>query len=406
MGKLPTRTEKRTAGALHCLLLLCVVFPALNICLHAQTNGEPVVIGKKIQIHSTIFNQDRILLIATPAGYDEGTERYPVLYVLDGESNFVQAADIAGFLAESDRIPPMLVVGIVNVNRSHDLTPRTEDELEIRFHPNTGGADIFLQSLKTELMPYINQHYRTRSYKMLVGHSLGGLFAMYALASDPQLFNAYIAIDPTLGWNHKSVMSMLQMNLKKLKDVSSDLYVTVTEPSSVTYRLCATLKDNSPKEFRWTFKAMPEETHNSIVHQSIYSGLDTIFDGWHLGNPLKLYDECGMAAIQQHFAQGGKRYGYDREASPFTISLIVAGLLEKGRLEDAGTVLLQDQKRYPPPWNQLEALARAYAQQGNSPEAIRFYKLSLQQNPKNDWVRKKLAELGVDLKQAPAPAPQ
>jgi hypothetical protein len=54
------------------------------------------------------------------------------------------------------------------------------------------------------------------------------------------------------------------------------------------------LNKKTPREFRWTFKQMPGETHTSIPHQSIYSGLDTIFDGWHLANPLKLYDEGGL----------------------------------------------------------------------------------------------------------------
>jgi hypothetical protein len=82
---------------------------------------------------------------------------------------------------------------------------------------------------------------------------------------------------------------------------------------------------------------------------------------------------------------------------PFTISLLVAGLIKKGRLEEASDVLLHDPTHYPAPWNQLDALARAYADRGNSQEAIRFYTLSLKQNPSNDWARQKLTEMGVSL---------
>ena len=369
----------------------------------AQDNGEPIVIGKRIQIHSKVLDETRTLLIATPDGYDQETERYPVLYMLDGEENFVQAVGIVQSLAEGDRIPPILVVGIGNTERERDLAPHTEVELEIRFHPKSGGANEFLKFISNELIPYVDLHYRTRPYKILVGHSLGGLFAVYALASDPRLFNAYIAIDPTtLSWNNGSVIAKAQTAFKSLKELPSDLYVAATDESgaalSTIHRLGQTLEEARLKGFRWTFKQMPDETHNSIIHQGIYSGLDKIFDGWHLANPLKLYDEGGLEAIHRHYAEGNKRYGYKRKTPAFTISLVVAALLANERLGEAASVLLHDPKTYPPPWNQLDALARAYAQQGDNNQAIRFYKLSLEQNPKNEWARKKLGEMGVDAR--------
>lgn len=186
-----------------------------------------------------------------------------------------------------------------------------------------------------------------------------------------------------------------------MKELPSDLYVAATDESgaalSAIQRLGETLEKARLEGFRWTFKQMPGETHTSIVHQGIYSGLDKIFDGWHLINPLKVYDEGGLEAIHHHYAEGNKKYGYNRKTPAFTISLVVAGLLANDRLKEAASVLLHDPKNYPPPWNQLDALARAYAQQGDNNQAIRFYKLSLEQNPKNEWARKKLREMGVDV---------
>jgi hypothetical protein len=393
--------KERTTGRCRLLLrLLCLATASFFVIagpLRAQVNSEPVVIGQKIRIHSRILDEERILLIKTPAGYNEGAERYPVLYLLDGEENFVQTAGIVDFLETSDRIPPLLVVAIANTKRTRDLTPHTQDEMEIRFHPENGGADSFLAFIRTELVPFIDQHYRTRPYKVLVGHSLGGLFSLYVMASTPQVFSGYIVIDPPLSWNHDLVLSKIGAAFQGTRELSSDLYLTATNESDVTHRLCEILHDKAPKGFRWTFKPMSEETHVSLVHQSIYSGLDTIFDGWHLSNRLRLYDSGGLAAVDRHFSEGGKRYGYQRQASPFTVSLIVADLLEKGRLEDAGALLLQDPKRFPPPWNQLEALARAYTKQGNKQEAIRYYKLSLQQNPKNEWARRALEGMEADV---------
>lgn len=389
---------------LHCLtrIFCALILISSAIPSHAQADGEPVVIGKKIQIHSRVLSETRFLFIAKPAGYDEEPERYPVLYLLDGdEDNFVQVTGIVQFLAASERIPPLLVVGVANTDRTHDLTPSTEVETEIRFHPKNGGANMFLQFVSNELIPYVDQHYRTRPYKILIGHSLGGLFAVYSLASNPALFNAYIVIDPPLSWNNQAVLAKAQSTLEKWKELNSDFYITNTGESGVAMaavqRLCATFDEKPIPGFRWTFKQMPEETHISIVHQSIYSGLDTIFDGWHLANPLKLYDEGGLEAVRRHFSEGAKRYGYSRKAPAFTISLVVAGLMAQDRLEEAAAVLLHDPKSYPAPWNQLDALARFYAQRNDVPHEIKYYTLSLQANPNNVLARKKLGELGVDL---------
>jgi predicted alpha/beta superfamily hydrolase len=382
-------------------LAVAILLVAVAMRSHAQANEEPVVIGKKIQIHSSILNETRSLLIATPEGYSQEPDRYPVLYLLDGDENFVQAVGIVRSLAESERIPPMLVVAIGNTERMRDLTPPTQVETELRFHAKNGGADTFLQFIGGELIPYVDTHYRTRPYKVLVGHSVAGLFAVYALASNPTLFDAFIAIDPTLSWNNRATSKKLETVFKNTKELSSDLYITATDEGgpalAADYELCGIFTQRTPREFLWTFKQMPGETHTSIPHQSIYSGLDTIFDGWHLANPLKLYDEGGLAAIHRHFAEGGRRYGYDRKTPTFTVSLVVAALMARDRLEEAATVLQHDPKTYPPPWNQLDALARAYAQRGDNKQAIHYYELSLKTNPNNEWARKKLKEAGIDV---------
>jgi uncharacterized protein len=382
-------------------LLLAISLLAPAIRSHAQTGGEPIVIGKKFEIHSKVLNETRSLLIATPEGYEQETDRYPVLYVLDGDENFIQAVGIVRALTESDRIPPMLVVGIANTERIRDLTPPTQVEIENRFHPKNEGADAFLQFIGSELIPYVDMHYRTRPYKVLVGHSIGGLFAIYTLASSPTLFNAYIAIDATLSWNNQAAVTKLEAVFKDKQELSSDLYITATDEGgpalSADYRLCAMLNQRTPRGFRWTFKQMPGETHRSIPHQSIYSGLDHIFEGWYLANPLKLYDEGGLAAVHRHFAEGGRRYGYNRNTPAFTVSLIVAALMAQDRLEEAAKVLQHDPKTYPAPWNQLDALARAYEQRGDKENAIHYYELSLKMNPNNEWARKRLKEAGVDV---------
>src|ERR1035441_8391127 len=130
----------------------------------AQSQGSPVVIGETAQLRSDALKESRSLLISKPAGYDSGTDRYPVLYLLDGETHFRYTAAIVDFLAANDRIPKMLVVGIASGDsrkRTHDLTPPSTAEIDNRFSPGNGGADAFLSFLSGELIPYVEQTYRT-----------------------------------------------------------------------------------------------------------------------------------------------------------------------------------------------------------------------------------------------------
>jgi uncharacterized protein len=355
---------------------------------------------RTLQIQSTILKESRSVSISKPDGYDNGTDRYPVLYVLDGESNFEYTAAIVHFLSENEFTPEMIVVGInsgVNAHRTRDLTPPSQSEIDNRFSPGNGGADAFLSFLVHELLPYVDRNYRTRPYRIVVGHSFGGLFAIHTLLTKPQLFSAYIAIDPTLSWNDGKEIVLARRFFLEVKTLQADLFFTSANafgtPEGDVRSLAAVLDDHTPQGFRWRFEYMKDENHLSIPLPSVYSGLKSVFQGWYLVDPLALFDEAGLAGLDKHFREGGERYGYERATPPFTVSLLVAGLIKRGRLEEASAVLLHDPKVYPPPWNQLDALARAYSERGNVQQAIRYYRLSLQQNPENKWTQKKLKEM-------------
>jgi hypothetical protein len=172
-------------------------------------------------------------------------------------------------------------------------------------------------------------------------------------------------------------------------------------PSAVA-RLKTALGKKAPAGFRWYFDWMKQEDHLSIPLPSIYRGLETIFEDWRLTDPVALFDKGGIEGIHRRYREVGQRFGYpERITSPFTVSLVVAALLRAGRLEEASGVLLHDPKAYPPPWNQLDALARAYEGRGGAEQAVRYYLLSLRQNPRNEFARKKLTEMGVKIPELP-----
>jgi len=375
----------------------------------AQTQAGPVMIGDAVQLQSSSLKDTRTLLISKPAEYDKGADRYPVLYLLDGETHFPYTAAIADFLAANDRIPNMIVVGIASGDfqkRTHDLTPPSTAEMDNRFSPGNGGADAFLSFLESELVPYVDQNYRTRPYRLLAGHSFGGLFAIYTLVTRPKLFNGYIVADPSVDWNNRAVVAQAEAFLAHTASLQADFYMTATDlsgkvPNAVA-RLNTALTKSAPVGFRWKFEWMQQDDHMSIPLPSIYRGLETVFEEWRLPDPMALFDQGGIEAIHRRFREAGKRFGYpERTTPPFTVSLLVAALASAGRLEDASKVLLHDTAAYPPPWNQLDALARAYEKRGDTVQAGRYYRLSLTQNPSNEFARKKLTELGIKVPEQP-----
>ena len=384
------------------LVLLSLPHIGQNVA-RGQSQSHPIFIGDTIQLQSSALKESRTLLVSKPAGYDSGNERYPVLYLLDGETHFRYTAAIVDFLAASDRIPKMIVIGIASGdvrNRTHDLTPPSTAEMDIRFSPGNGGADTFLSFLADELIPYVDHTYRTRPYRLIVGHSCGGLFGIYALVKHPGLFNGYIAADPSLYWNDQAVVAQAESFVAQTSTLQADFYITATDlsdsiPSEVA-RFNAALAKSAPAGFRWKFEWMRQEDHMSIPLPSIYRGLETVFEEWRLQDPLALFDRGGIEAIHNRFREAGKRFGYpERTTPPFTVSLLVAALMRAGRLQEASGVLLHDPASYPPPWNQLDALARAYDNRGDTAEAIRHYRLSLEQNPGNEFARKRLAEISI-----------
>ena len=246
----------------------------------------------------------------------------------------------------------------------------------------------------------VEKKYSTRPYRILAGHSLGGLFAAYAFAESPSTFQAYLAFDPSLSWDNGAVIDRVGATLASTKSLKADFFIAAAHsgerPDRHITRLVATLRDRAPSGFRTHFDWMNQETHMSVPLRGLHEGLEQVFDKWHLTNSLALFAKGGIEAIHEHFREGGERYGYDRKTSPFTVSMVVAELIWKGDLEEAARVLLHDSKQYPPPWNQLDAIARAYAERDHKLRAIHFYRESLKVNPNNEWARRKLDEMGAE----------
>src|SRR5687768_1796320 len=143
-----------------------------------QQTGEPVTIGHRYKIESKVLGETRSYLVHKPVGYDFSDRPYPVVILLDGESNFEHVSTTVDRLVDVGRAMPMLVVGVENTDRQRDFTPPiTTAQPEYKPDGAVGGASQFLAFIADELIPHLDRTYRTRPTRILIGHSYGGLFA-------------------------------------------------------------------------------------------------------------------------------------------------------------------------------------------------------------------------------------
>ncbi|MCW9018063.1 MAG: esterase family protein, partial [Kangiellaceae bacterium] len=174
------------------LLILILNFSQLAQGSNIQSESVSKENGIRVSFDSNLLQEKRNLWIHLPANYHESKDTYPVLYLLDGDRHFQHAVTAATLLAEQERIPEMIVVGLPN-------------------NPGTRGRDLgrerekFIQFIETEVFGYINKQYRTSGINTLFGHSMAGYFTSRTLATHPNLFEKYIAASPVLQNGDKAV---------------------------------------------------------------------------------------------------------------------------------------------------------------------------------------------------------
>lgn len=279
--------------------ILSVIIIFFFSLLHAQT---PYTIGETYTIHSNILNEDRIIDVQLPQNYsnqDFAKGKYPVVYVLDGDTNFSLVASLerfsTKFLFRSQ--PEMIVVGIRNIDRTKDYTPtkslskNKDNKLQ---YETSGGAENFINFIDKELKPFVNKKFRTTGFDVLHGHSFGGLFAIYTLLNHTDSFNAYIAIDPSLWWDNKVIFKQAQEEFKIKDFKNKSLYVALAhekidaqkdrlEHGSTIRKFCEELLPTTQLYSSW--KYYPDYNHGSVPIPSSYDAMVAIFKGIEL--PIK-----------------------------------------------------------------------------------------------------------------------
>jgi len=363
-------------------------FASFLLALTVAAFGQDYAAGNRIAIKSEVLGEERIILVRTPPGYGSDGQRYPTLYMTDGDAHLGHTASTIEFLSRNGRMPEMIIVAITNTDRTRDLTPTNAsmwrpDGTEAKM-PTSGGADKFLKFIETELIPKIEKDYRTQPYRVFAGHSFGGLFALHAFLTRPEIFNAYIAVSPSMHWDNQLLSRKAEDFFKDRKELNRTLFFTLANEDGAMRegfdRFKGVLGKNKPKGFEWDAMLMEDEDHGSVVMRSHYHGLRKVFDGWQIKADVVA---GGAAAVESHYKQISAKFGYTLQPPEPLMNNLGYQLMGAGKMNDAIAVFKSNVERYPHSANVYDSLAEAYEKAGKLDLARPNYERAVQLGTQN-----------------------
>jgi predicted alpha/beta superfamily hydrolase len=325
-------------------------------------------LGQKQVIHSNILNEDRTVQIYLPASYQWASDRsYPVLFVLDGESNYIHTVGSVSFLSLKKEIPELIIVAITSTIRIRDFTQTDWSSHWI----GGGGAINFKRFLSKELIPEIDKDFRTNGFRILSGHSASGQFALYVLSSEPSLFNAYFTISPDLTWDDHLPQRSLAESFIKTDSLKAFLYFAWSDDLGGALaddkKLVETLKNRSPKGFRWIGRSFPDETHISVPLLAQIDALRQLYAGYRLHDDLL---NKGLKFAERHFQNVSKIVGYEIPIPEDIINNLGYDALENGNIQEAIALFKRNIQQNPNSANAFDSIADAYEKAGMWNEAM------------------------------------
>lgn len=347
-------------------------------------------LGTQYILKSEILKEERPIIISLPNGYEESETNYPVLYLLDGLGNIKHQVGTVELLTESGIIPPMIIVAIESLDRARDLTPSnagqdayagTDTDI-----PQSGGAPKFLQFLERELIPYVESNFKTHPYRLLEGHSFGGLFSTYALMNKPELFNAFIIQAPALWWNKEEMTEQAKEFFNSNDSLDKSVYFGTGGAEGwgmrqELVRYVDVIKQNTPKNFRWKHEEIVgDEEHDDSRLLLNYYGLKFVFSDLKASEDLlKNYSDETFLKGEQNLID---KYGQNtrRPASDY-VNIIMELLNEENNL-GAITVYKRASEAYPKYIMFLNNLAPLYEKTNQIDKAIETYESAIKVSKK------------------------
>ena len=261
----------------------CVLLgAALGVIAGEPPKAAPLVVGETFTIDSKGLGEKRRINVYLPPAYAAAPDaQLPVLYMPDGgvAEDFLHVAGLVQVLTGNGTMRPFILVGIENTQRRRDLTGPTEVAEDKKIAAKVGGSAAFRAFVRDELIPDVTARYRTTKETAIVGESLAGLFAVETFLLEPDLFDTYIAFDPSLWWNDGRLVKDAGARLRAQPKLAKALYLASSseDRGDATQAFADVLKRDATAGVRWHHEKMPGEKHATVFHPAALKAFRAVF---------------------------------------------------------------------------------------------------------------------------------
>lgn len=333
-------------------------------------------IAQKYQMQSKHLGESREFYISLPESYQQKPNAsYPVMYLLDGGQNMMHAVASAQMLALWRGIPELIIVAIPSKNRGRDFTPSNVPS----YSAQSGGGAKFMAFIKQEIAPYIEQQYRTHPFRILQGHSLGGLFAANELMQQSDFFGSFIIIAPSLWWNDFEMIKVAKTYFKSNTGLNKSVHFSIGEHDGYGMRqelkqFVEHIGQSKQGNVFYQHQEYAAEGHMSAPLKANYDGLLHVFsdikydkEGW------DTFSAEAFVLFEQRLKQ---KYGPSAIQTAENYVALANHLISKGDFSGGALVYQSNAAAYPdfPPNHSW--LANAYVLDGQLDKAKAQYQIA------------------------------
>jgi predicted alpha/beta superfamily hydrolase len=340
--------------------------------------------GNQYQIQSKILGEERQLLIYVPEQYKKSTDKFPVIYILDGKTHYKHAVVTIETLQNKGQIPASIIVAITDNKNTH-----RRDFVNKR--------DNFLRFIKEEVQTFVSNKFRVNGYKTIFGHSRPAAFVLETFIKDPDSFDNYIAANPIIRdelitkfkellGNNKTGNQSLYFSMGGVHDVGPNALVLMN-------KLTEALKNTAPKSLQWKYQYFPQHVHHTTPNVSLYEGLAVNFTDYQdpiISSYQKFIDGNGMEGVQAYFRKRANKYYTSDEVTTNTIAGLGYAFMEGNNEKESVKLLIDVIHNLHPESIHLHRVL------GNAYEKMKSYKQALEIYEKMVFMAKQQNKLGID----------
>lgn len=346
--------------------VIAVVFFALAAVPAAAQQAQGG--AAEYQLHteyldSAVLKEKRTITVQLPKSYaTQPNKKYPVIYRLDGKENLPLISSVLARLQEVNAAPEVIIVAIENTDRMRDLYPTINQEPQGPVGIG-GGAAKFLSFIKSELIPFVDNKYRTHDFRVIAGASAGGVFVLYALQTEPGLFQAHVAYSPAVWWDYGAQAKSTKEFVSKTKQLDNYLYLNIGEESGFMRERYDDMRNfilsNKPAGLKFINDEFTHVPHALTSVAGIFNAYQNLFLPVQM--PLRAYKGT-TDSIADYYQLLSKQYGEKILPPEATVRELGYHFVNIGKLDEAIELFKYGITLYPATPDAYNGLAFGYEQ--------------------------------------------